>query len=493
MRERTEPIIIQGGMGVAVSAWTLAKAVSQTGQLGVVSGTGLDLVLARRLQLGDAGGHLRRALAEFPFPEMAQRILDRYFIEGGKSPDAPFITDRMMDAELTREQCELIVVANFVEVFLAKEGHGGLVGVNYLEKIQVPTLPSLFGAMLAHVDYVLMGAGIPRAIPGVIDRLVLGEPVELPLNVEGADANDRFVTRFDPQAFCGGGFPWFDRPRFLAIVASETLAVMLARKATGRVDGFVIEGPTAGGHNAPPRGAPQRNERGEPIYGPRDVPDLATFRGLERPFWLAGSYGTPQRVVEALEQGAAGVQVGTPFAYCNESGFDPEIRRRVLALSRQQALEVLTDAEASPTGFPFKVVQLPGTMSDREVYQQRRRMCDLGYLRHAYKQADGTLGWRCPAEAIDTYIHKGGKPEDTQGRKCVCNGLLAAIDLGQVRSSGREQPLITSGDDLRNLLRFLPTPQADNYAARDVVQYLLSGLEADRLGTEALAREIGCC
>ena len=32
------PIIIQGGMGVAVSGWRLARAVAQTGQLGVVSG-----------------------------------------------------------------------------------------------------------------------------------------------------------------------------------------------------------------------------------------------------------------------------------------------------------------------------------------------------------------------------------------------------------------------------------------------------------------------
>jgi nitronate monooxygenase len=466
-------------MGVAVSAWPLAKAVSLTGQLGVVSGTGLDVVLVRRLQLGDPGGHLRRAMTAFPFPEIAERIYARYFIDGGKSYDTPFAPRRMLDEEPTRQQCELIVVANFVEVFLAKEDHHGLIGINYLEKIQVPTLPSLFGAMLARVDYVLMGAGIPRSIPGVMDRLVQGEPVELPLNVEGADANDRFVTRFDPAAFGGEGHPWLDRPRFLAIVASDTLAVMLARKATGRVDGFVIEGPTAGGHNAPPRGAAQRNERGEPIYGQRDVPDLAAFRSLDRPFWLAGSYGTPQRVAEALEQGAAGVQVGTAFAYCNESGLDPDIRRRVLALSRQQAVDVRTDAEASPTGFPFKVVQLAGSMSDRESYEQRRRMCDLGYLRHAYKQADGAIGWRCPAESEDAYVRKGGRIEETQGRKCVCNGLLAAVGLGQSRSSGdHEKPLVTSGDDVCNLGRFLPTPQAASYSARDVVDHLLSGVRA---------------
>ncbi|MCP5523356.1 MAG: hypothetical protein H7A46_17610 [Verrucomicrobiales bacterium] len=66
---------------------------------------------------------------------------------------------------------ELTVVASFVEVFLAKEGHAGRVGINLLEKIQLPTLAALFGAMLAGVDVVLMGAGIPRLIPGALDNL----------------------------------------------------------------------------------------------------------------------------------------------------------------------------------------------------------------------------------------------------------------------------------------------------------------------------------
>src|SRR4051794_25688325 len=55
-----EPRIIQGGMGVAVSGWRLAREVSRLGQLGVVSGTALAVVLSRRLQLGDPGGELRR-------------------------------------------------------------------------------------------------------------------------------------------------------------------------------------------------------------------------------------------------------------------------------------------------------------------------------------------------------------------------------------------------------------------------------------------------
>ncbi len=73
------PPIIQGGMGIGVSGWRLARAVSQCGQLGVVSGTALDSVLVRRLQDGDFGGHLRRAMAMFPIPGIAADVLRRYF------------------------------------------------------------------------------------------------------------------------------------------------------------------------------------------------------------------------------------------------------------------------------------------------------------------------------------------------------------------------------------------------------------------------------
>jgi nitronate monooxygenase len=243
------------------------------------------------------------------------------------------------------------------------------------------------------------------------------------------------------------------------------------------VDGFVVEGPTAGGHNAPPRGAVQLNGRGEPIYGARDVPDLDVFRSLERPFWLAGSYGSPQRVVEALDAGATGVQVGTALAYCNESGLRPDIKRRVIDMCRRGTLDVVTDPVASPTGFPFKVLSLSDSLSEESVYQDRDRICDLGFLRRAYRRPDGTLGWRCQGEKVEAFVQKGGCEEDTVGRKCVCNGLLSNIGLGQMRGAGQcEPPLVTSGDDVRSIARFLPTADATGYSARDVIRHLLSGI-----------------
>lgn len=467
------PIIIQGGMGVGVSHWPLARAVSTQGQLGVVSGTALDLLLARRLQAGDPDGHLRRALAHFPFPEIAGRILATYFVPGGKAADQPFRGVPLGSLHPPRELAELTVAANFVEVFLAKEGHAGVIGINYLHKVQLPTLPSIYGALLAGVDYVLMGAGIPMAIPGAIDRLVRGEATELPLDVEGAGPGEEYRCEFDPVKLLGTA-PVLTRPKFLAIVSSATLAMALARKASGRVDGFVVEGASAGGHNAPPRGTMTLSERGEPVFGPRDVPDLAKFRALGLPFWLAGSTATPAGLSEAQREGAVGIQVGTAFAFCDESGLAADLKARVLAAGLAGTLDVFTDPLASPTGFPFKVVRLPGTVSEPEVYAARERVCDLGYLRTPFRKPDGALGYRCPGEPEDLYLAKGGDLAATVGRKCICNGLLATIGFGQRRSDGyAEPPIVTAGLDAAQLGRFL-APGKTRYTAADVLRHLLA-------------------
>jgi NAD(P)H-dependent flavin oxidoreductase YrpB (nitropropane dioxygenase family) len=470
----SQPKIIQGGMGVAVSGWRLARAVSQLGQLGVVSGTGLAIVLSRGLQIGDPSGKLRFALKHFPIPGVTERILAHYFIEGGKAPHAPFIAPPLPTIAPGQALIELTVAANFTEVFLAKHGHNGLVGINFLEKMQLPTLPSLYGAMLAGADYVLMGAGIPRSIPGALDAFAKGDPAELKIDVLGALPGEEFFSKFDPQYFCSGAAPALKRPLFLGIVASATLAQALAKKSNGRVDGFVVEGETAGGHNAPPRGAMQLSATGEPIYGPRDVPDLEKIRELGLPFWLAGSYGQPGMLAQALSLGAVGIQVGTAFAFCDESGIQPELKKQAIQLARAGKAKVFTDPVASPTGFPFKVLQLPGTLSDPVKYQARRRRCDLGYLRHVYRKADGTPGYRCPAEPPSDFAGKGGKIADAENRKCLCNGLVANIGLGQVHSQTEiELPLITAGDDVSNLPRFLRS-NSDSYTAADVIQQLLN-------------------
>ncbi|GAA0624125.1 nitronate monooxygenase [Sporichthya brevicatena] len=465
---RPLPRIIQGGMGVGVSSWQLARAVAQAGHLGVVSGTALDVSLARRLQDGDPTGDLRRALHAFPDLAMAQRVLDRYFRPGGRPPGTPYRPVPRPAVQSRTAADELTVVANFVEVWLAREGHDGTVGINYLEKIQVATPAAALGALLAGVDYVLMGAGIPRQIPRMLTDLAAGRPGGVDVEVDGGDP---VRVEIDPRGLLAEHLPALSRPHFLAIVSATVLASYLAREESTRPDGFVIEGHRAGGHNAPPR-TKDTSDDGEPVYGPRDEVDLGKVATLGLPFWLAGGYGSPTRLAEALAAGATGVQVGSLFALAEESGLRPDLKESLRRRLSSGHLDVRTRADASPTGFPFKVAAVPGTVADPEVHATRPRLCDLGYLRTPFRTADGHLGYRCAAEPVDVFVRKGGDPTATTGRVCLCNALLATVGLAQTRPDGfTEPPLLTLGSDLDSL-ETLAARHPEGWTATQALRFL---------------------
>lgn len=494
-----DPMIICGGMGAWISWWVMARIVALQGGLGVVSGTALDSVCARVLQQGDPGGHVRRAFAELvrlrpSLAEPIQRLLTRFFIEGGKPADKPFLNmpfgkwgrvpgrpaGGAVFLEPAQDAQVLTVASNFAEVWLAKEGHAGKVGINYLRKIERPLPWGLYGAMLAGVDYVVVGAGSPSELPGMIDSLSRHEDTALPLRVYGAgNDNGGFSALVRPRSLVGDAAAPLNRPKFLAIVSSFVLAQALAGDPKTRPYGFVVEGPEAGGHNAPP-GRKSFNAQGEPtvVYTEADRADIGAIAGLGLPFWLAGLYGGPERLREALARGAAGIQFGTAAALSAQSGMARELRAKVLKLVAEDKLTVIADPRISPSGFPFKVAQVPGTLSDPVVYGARKRICDLGHLQSGYITPDGELGFRCPAEPVAEFVRKGGKVQNTVGRACLCNGLLSTCGLPQVRSGGYvEPPVVTLGDDLdgvRKMLALLP-PGHEAYSIGKVMQYIQRG------------------
>jgi len=467
------PTIIQGGMGIAVSSWQLAKEVSTAGELGVISGTAIDSVVARRLQDGDLTGDIRRAMAAYPHQDTIKEITDRFYIEGGRAEGKPYLDVPKLSIKGNLFSNKLLAVASFVEVWLAKEGHNGLIGMNILEKIQLAIPAQLYGAMLADVDYILIGAGIPAQVPHLLNEISQGNKVAMKVDV--ADTKDKHYLHFDPRTLGLDNFP-IKRPLFLAIVTSHALVAYLNKDEETKPDGYVIEYHVAGGHNAPPRAKNHVNDEGEAVYNELDIPNLEKIHASGSPFWLAGGYATPEKVKEAISYGAQGVQVGSLFALANESGFTNENRSSILVSLADPTMRVMTDASASPTGFPFKVIQNNQTLSNDNLYKERTRICDLGYLRTMFQREKGGIGYRCPAEPLDNYEFKNGEVDQAQGSKCLCNALMADIGLGQVRPDGRtEISLLTFGSDLDGP-RALRALHPDGWNAVQALNFLKSAI-----------------
>lgn len=464
-RPSPEPELIQGGMAVGVSNWELARAVATAGEkldrqvLGVVSGTGLPILMVSRLRQKDP--NTIRALHEFPIPEISQGILDRY-TGSGRMPPKPQV---LLDGAESRKtwMADLSVAANFVEVFLAKEGHKQPIGVNYLEKVQLPHLPEMLGAMLAGADYMLMGAGIPKQVPDVLDKFVLKQKATYTIDVEGLKGGHEMS--FDPSRYIPENVKELKRPKFLAVVSSHVLAQFLASKVEG-IDGFVVEGSIAGGHNAPARGK-EINEQGEPIYGEKDMPNLDAFRNLQHPFWLAGGFADPEKLREAKDSGATGIQVGSAFALCEESGLREDFKHKLRQESFDGSTVVVTSANASPSGFPFKMAQIDGTVSDPDVYEATKRACVYGYLVTPFLNSEGEIDVRCPAEPIDIFVEKGGEIEKTEGVRCLCVGLVSAVDHGRAD----EPAIVTFGKEHGFARKLMRTPN-DTFSAETIVRFI---------------------
>lgn len=507
------PLLLGGGMAVGISVPTLVKAVStyeipSLGRglcLGITSGTAAAHLLARRLQHGD--GRVRLALDALAALAPSLRtevdaLHDAYFIPGGKAASQPYKPVRAFGLDAPRWLQLLTIAGNFTTVWECKQGHDNAVGINYLQKVELSQLPALYGAMLAGVDYVCVGAGNPASFPGYLRALARREPVEQPVHV--ARAAEPHTIRFDPRDFGGSEPSELREPRFIAIVSTCEQAEQLAESEATRPFGFVFEGPTAGGHNAPP--ADYRRALGEPPkWGPKDELDLPRLAGLRQPFWLAGDYGNPEGLRKALEVGAAGVQFGTILAFSDESGMSPALRRRVLERIWHKDLAVVTEPLMSPTGFPFKVVQLSGSLSEEPVRVGRERVacCDLGHLvtpvetRRRVTRPDGGIEevvevkTLCPAEPVEAFTRKGGVLMRRKGAICLCNGLMSTAGYPGVRGGYVEPPVVTAGDaSVKDVRELQVQVRRLTYSAAEAIARVLRGLEGGA-GTSSFLRAQG--
>ncbi|MGV8040252.1 MAG: hypothetical protein AB2L07_09295 [Thermoanaerobaculaceae bacterium] len=188
-----------------------------------------------------------------PDPSIADRIIRTY--HAGSRPQGARV--RLPGAHSLRDSHELLqetIAGTFVEVFLAREGHDRPVGMNLLTKIQLPTLAALYGAMLAGVDVVIMGAGIPREVPAILDALATHRDVSMAVHVEGGHG-ETTTSASSPEprdALVANLPPELRRPLFFPIVSSNLLATTMVRKSSGR-------GRRAGHRGPPPQVATTRH------------------------------------------------------------------------------------------------------------------------------------------------------------------------------------------------------------------------------------------
>jgi hypothetical protein len=108
-----------------------------------------------------------------------------------------------------------------------------------------------------------------------------------------------------------------------------------------------------------------------------------------------------------------------------------DLKAEIIARNQTDTLEIMTDNRMSPTGYPFKYVRLPGTLSEPGVYQQRRRLCNLGYLlqSHFEPQPDGSVR--------ETYICPAMPPAQYARDRRLCDGDgIAAGNAGRQRQAG---------------------------------------------------------
>ena len=453
------PRLIQAGMGVRISGARLANMAARLGALGVVSGVGLRHVVVEEVRRGDV--ETIEVAKTFPIARYVDELLA--WAPGGTKWTRPVPVD---EADLVRGGLaqRLSILATYIEVKRAKNGHRGKVGVNVMWKCAVTVLPTILGAMLGGADALICGAGVPIELPEILQGLRAGRSLAFrPLC--GTGTHVAIDLAADPMASLLGGL---EAPRMIPILSNyafprRILDVWEREQGGVRPFAFVLEDHRAGGHNAPPRNKESFSEKD----------DLTSYfdkvLALGVPVYVAGTLaggGTRADFLEWMSRGAYGIQVGSRFALSEESGLRDDLKSALIARNAAGETEVTTEPMVSPTGYPFKVVEMPGTLSDPAVYAARHRVCDKRYLAqsHFEKRPDGTTRetFICPAMPETQFVALGGDIAETPDRVCLCNALLATAGF----YTEAEPPIITLGLSGRQV--------TERLSARAVVEEILT-------------------
>jgi nitronate monooxygenase len=260
------------------------------------------------------------------------------------------------------------------DVIDAKEISGGKpIGMNVMVALFNQYESSVLGSMDGGVDVIISGAGLPMALPEIV-----------------------------------ASHPRKDDVALVPILSSgRAVEVVLKRwKRQNRIpDAIIVEGPLAGGHIAWKTldEANKPEHRLEVLL--KEVLDVVKAHNLNIPVIAAGGIYSHQDIVDVIEMGCAGVQMGTRFAATVESGANENYKRMVVE-STLDDIE-LAHRPGSPCGMLFRVLK-KSPFYEEAIERTRKPNCSKGYL-----------------------LNKGYCPSKEENEKtfCICNGLLSAVNL----------------------------------------------------------------
>jgi nitronate monooxygenase len=373
--------VVQGGMGVGVSAHRLAGAVAAAGGVGTLSSV-----------------DLRRH-----HPDLMERT-ERFGLGAGAKEAIDAANLEAIDREIAAAR--------------AGSAGRGLLAINVMRAVSAYAA-SVRRALEAGIDAVVVGAGLPLDLPDLAQ----------------------------------------DHPRALLIpILSDARGVQLVVKKWERKkrlpDAIVIEHPgLAGGHLGAAKVADLHDAR---FDFENVIPQSLAFlrsAGVERevPLIAAGGIRSCEDIARLQGLGAAGVQLGTPFAVTTEGDAHPEFKR-VLAEAQDDEIVEFT----SVAGLPARAVATPWL---RNYLDNESRLQAVVSARSRCTQAfdclqqcglrDGLAGW---------------------GQFCIDNQLAAAL-RGDVRKGlffrgAGALPFGSQIRSVRDLLERLLTPDPAPAALR---------------------------
>jgi len=259
--------IVQGGMSVRISLHGLASAVANAGGIGVIGGAGI----------------------------------------GMSEPDVSTNFDVAMRRGLRNE------------IKKARQKTQGVLGVNIM--VALSDFAELVKAAADEgIDIIFCGAGLPLALPGLID-------------LKG-------------------------RTRLVPIVSSARAARIICKKWLEDFgylpDGFVVEGPLAGGHlGFKPDELELPDNRLEKLV-PAVIQEVQAFVPIaERPIPViaAGGIFTGADIYKFIRLGASGVQIATRFVVTEECDAAPAFKEAYLKAQKKDVTII-----KSPVGMPGRAI-----------------------------------------------------------------------------------------------------------------------------------------